>query len=479
MRLVLIAMICLGGAITTGLASAVPASAQQNPARPAAERPAQMQFPGSGWWLAPPPGFTQTSPPWPVLRHRSGAHIALVEFAKQPVTRASFGAIGALTAADTHDEGRLESVEAVMAGGRPAFLAIARMTQQKALAYSLIVEGARQNVGVTLTVPDAATDIDLSAIRAALLSVTDRIAEAPARPVSVPDPASVRFPGTSWSIVPPAAFALDETAPAMIRHPNGAAIMLIEQPKERIDAQEPYKIGEVLHAGTRNESRVEQAEPLTAAGRPAALIRMRMTQRALLAYLMVVEGDGGNVMALMYVPDAAAHPDAAAIRASLLSVTETRRSPEQRLGDLPFRLTELAGMRVVSIVANSVVVLTDGPGDLMDAATDQPFAILSLYPITPRERFDATRHLPKMAALVRERYPGATILTQKVEPTPQGPAATVVFTRTPPGKTTTVAGVAWALAQGGSALFMVGQFPPERSDLPARFVKIRNGVKPR
>ncbi|OYX03123.1 MAG: hypothetical protein B7Z14_01435 [Bosea sp. 32-68-6] len=318
MRLVLIAMICLGSAIATGLASALPASAQQTPARPAAEQPALMQFPGSGWWLAPPPGFTQTSPHWPVLRHRSGAHIALVDFAKQPLTRANFGAIGALTAAGTHDEGRLESVEAVVAGGRPAFLATARLTQQKALAYSLIVEGARQNVGVTLTVPDAATDIDLTSIRAALLSVTDRIADAPALPVSVPDPdpASVRFPGTSWSIVPPAAFALDETAPAMIRHPNGAAIMLIEQPKERIDAQE-FKIGTGLHEGTRNESRVEHVESLTVAGRPAALIRTRMTRRALLAYLMVVEGDGGNVMALMYVPDAAAHPDAERSRGSL------------------------------------------------------------------------------------------------------------------------------------------------------------------
>ncbi len=478
MRLVLIAMICLGSAIATGLASALPASAQQNPARPAAEQPALMQFPGSGWWLAPPPGFTQTSPHWPVLRHRSGAHIAIVEFAKQPLTRANFGAIGALTAAGTHDEGRLESVEAVTAGGRPAFLATARLTQQKALAYSLIVEGARQNVGVTLTVPDAATDIDLTSIRAALLSVTDRIAEAPARPLSVPDPASVRFPGTSWSIVPPAAFALGGTSPEMFRHPSGAVIMLFEQPREPIRAEE-FKIGLRLQEGTPNESRVEHVEQLTLAGRPALLARLRMPHRALLAHVMLVEGDDGNVMAQMQVPETATVPDAAAIRASLLSVTETRRSPEQRLGDLPFRLTDLAGMRVVSIVANSVVILTDGPGDLMDVATDQPFVMVSRFPMEPRDRFDAARDVTKMAALVRERYPGAMILTQKVEPTPQGPVATVVFTRTPPGKTVAVAGVAWALAQGGSALFLVGQFPPERSDLPARFIKVRNGVRPR
>lgn len=476
MRLIPIAMICLGGAIV--LAAAMPATAQQPLASPSAEQSALTQFPGSGWWLVPPPGFAQSSSHWPVLRHRSGAHIALVEFAKQPLTRASFGATGALTAAGTHDEGRLESVEAVIAGGRPAFLVTARMTRQSALAYSLIMEGARHNVGVTLTVPDAATGIDLAAIRAALLSVTDRIPQAPGRALPILDPASVRFPGTKWTIVPPTEFALDGTSPAIFRHPNGAVIMLIEQPKEPINAQE-FKIGARLHEGTPNESRVEHVEQLTAARRPALLVRLRMPRRALLAYMLMVEGDDGNAMAHMQVPETASSPDAAAIRASLLSVAETKRSTEQRLDDLPFRLTELAGMRVVNIVANSVVILTDGPGDLMDEATDQPFAMVSRFPMGPRDRFDAARDVTKMAVLVRERYAGATILTQKVEPSPQGPVATVVFLRTPPGKTAAVAGVAWALAHGSSALFMVGQFSPERSDLPARFIKIRNGVEPR
>ncbi len=434
-----------------------------------------MQFPGSGWWLAPPPGFSPSQSPAAAIRHSNGAHIALVEFARQPMTRASFGQIGAISSAGTAAEGRLESVEAVTAGGRPAFLATARMTKQGALAYSIFMEGARNNVGVTLTIPDAATGIDPSAIRAALLSVTDK----PPVTVQRPGASAVRFPGTNWSIVPPAEFALDGTSPEMFRHPNGAVIMLIEQPKEPINAQSLYKIGTVLHEGTPNESRVEQVEQLTAAGRPALLIRLRMPRRALLAYVMMVEGNDGNVMAQMQVPDTATVPDAAAIRASLLSVTETRRSTEHRLGDLPFRLTELAGMRVVSIVANSVVILTDGPGDLMDEAADQPFAMVSRFPMGPRDRFDAARDVTKMAALVRERYRGATILTQKVEPSQQGPVATVVFLRTPPGKTAAVAGVAWALAHGSSALFMIGQFPPERSDLPARFIKIRSGVKPR
>ncbi len=93
-------------------------------------------------------------------------------------------------------------------------------------------------------------------------------------------------------------------------------------------------------------------------------------------------------------------------------------------------------MRVVSIVANSAVLLTDVPGDAMDEASDQPFVIVSRLPKGPRDRFNATRGLSTLAALVRERYQAATILLQKVEPTPQGPVATVVIQRKPPGKST-------------------------------------------
>ncbi len=310
-------------------------------------------------------------------------------------------------------------------------------------------------------------------------NATRPAAQPPQAAAQTPGRPAVRFPGTSWSIVPPAGFSLTEGTPTLLRHPDGAAILLIEGPRQRVDMRAMGEVGSLMNAGTPNEVRLEAIEPVTSLGRPAALMRLKMTRRPSVQHIIAVEGEFGNVNAYLLVPDTAVQPDAAAIRAALFSVAEEGRSAAQRLGDLPFRLTELAGMRVVSIVANSVVLLTDGPGDAMDEATDQPFVMVSRLPTGPRDRFDATRDLSTLAALVRERYQGATILSQKVEPTPQGPVATVVFQRTPPGKTMPVAGVAWTLAQGEAAIFMVGQFPPERSELPARFIRIRSGVKPR
>jgi hypothetical protein len=289
----------------------------------------------------------------------------------------------------------------------------------------------------------------------------------------------VLFPGTNWSIAPPRGFTLSAGPPTLLRHPNGAYIMLLEVPRERLDAGSLGKVGDIGNPGSANEAHIEAIEQLTLGGRPAALTRMRMTKRAMTVHNMLQEGEGGNVHVILSVPDGVADPDAPMIRAALTSIAETKHSSEQRLGDVPFRFTDLAGMRVVTVVANSVVILTRGPGDQMDEATDQPFAMVSRVPMGPRDRFDPQRDVSQAAAVIRERYPGATILTQKVEPTAQGPVAAVVFQRIPPGKSKAVAGVSWTWADKGAFMMMIGQFPPEKPETVTPLVKLRDGVKAR
>jgi hypothetical protein len=445
---------------------------QRTSADQTSAQPASIRFPGSGWWLTPPPGFALSNTPTVAFRHPNGTSLTLIEFNRLTMTRANFGEIGAVTAAGTADEGRLESVEAVMVGGRPAFIVTARMPNRKARAFNFFMEGNRNNVGATLTVPDAVTDLGPAAIRAALLSVTD-IPPSAGQPV---DTRPIQFPGTSWSIAPPSGFALSTSSPTLIEHRNGAVIMLIESPAGRIDVQEFGRVGTILKAGTTDETRVEALEPLTVGGRPALLLRLRMTKRALVNHTVVVEGDGSNVNASVLVPDAATYPDAKAIRAALMSVVETKRSAEQRLAELPFRFGELSGMRVVNVVANNVVILTDGPGDRMDEATDQPFAMVSVFPMGPRDRFNPARDVTTAAAEISRQYPGATILTQIVEQTANGPVATVTYRRVPPGRSETVAGTLWARAVGGYVLFFVAQHPPNRPELKGRLARIRDGV---
>jgi hypothetical protein len=434
---------------------------------------ASIRFPGSDWWLTPPPGFVLSNTPTVAFRHQNGASLALIEFNRLTMTRANFGEIGAITGAGTADEGRLESVEAVTVGGRPAFIVTARLPNRKARAVNFFMEGSRNNVGATLTVPDAVTDLGPAIIRAALLSVTD---VAPSAGQPVVDARPIPFPGTNWSIVPPSGFALSTSSPTLIRHPNGAGIMLIEGPAGRIDVQEFGKVGALLKAGTADEMRVEALEPLTVGGRPALLVRLRMTKRASVSHTVVVEGDGSNVNASVLVPQAATHPDVTAIRTALMSVAETKRSADQRLAELPFRFGELSGLRVVNVVANNVVILTDGPGDRMDEATGQPFAMVSVIPMGPRDRFDPARDVTTAAAEIGRQYPGATILTQIVEQTANGPVATVTYRRVPTGQRETVAGTLWARDVGGYVLFFVAQYPPNRPELAVRMARIRDGV---
>ncbi|MDP2803067.1 MAG: hypothetical protein Q8O26_14420 [Phreatobacter sp.] len=115
----------------------------------------------------------------------------------------------------------------------------------------------------------------------------------------------------------------------------------------------------------------------------------------------------------------------------------------------------------------------------MDVATDPPFAMVSPFPMGPRDRSDPQRHLPQMAALLRERYQGATIQSQKVEPRLAGPVATVVFLRTPPGQSVAVAGAAFPHFMGNAAVFMVAQFQTDRQEFIARFIRVRDGVNAR
>jgi hypothetical protein len=196
-------------------------------------------------------------------------------------------------------------------------------------------------------------------------------------------------------------------------------------------------------------------------------------------HTVVIEGEHGNVSVSLAIPDRVTGADPAAIRAALLSVAETPRSADQRLGDAPFRLTEMAGMRVAHIIANSVVVLTDGPGNQMDEATSQSFAMISQFPQRPGERFDAARDVTKVAAQIRQQYPTATILTQGVDQTAKGPVAAVTYRHTPHGANAPVAGTAWAWASGGNFLFFVAQHSTDKPEQAARLARVRDGVSPK
>jgi hypothetical protein len=84
---------------------------------------------------------------------------------------------------------------------------------------------------------------------------------------------------------------------------------------------------------------------------------------------------GPALLVRVEVPDAAraVYTDDA-VRAMLASVTFRKVPTEELLGLLPFKLTDIAGFRVVKVVPN-IVIVTDGPSDNI---AGQPFAIVSV-----------------------------------------------------------------------------------------------------
>lgn len=293
-----------------------------------------------------------------------------------------------------------------------------------------------------------------------------------------PQQPRVQFPGTEWSIAAPPGFALSTSARRTIRRPDGAEIMMFQAPRQALDISSTSAVGTLERKGQPNEAVLESVELATAQSRPAMLIRLRRTRHPSVVHIATVEGTGSNIMAYFSIPNAVVDLDAATIRATLLSLAEQARIQEQRLSDLPFRLRELGGMRLVDTVGD-IVILTDGPSDKMDEPTGQPFAVISVFPPNPGERFDAEQALPTLAARLQRGYPGTAVLSTRVEPTPQGPVATIVFERTPTGTKFKFGGTAWMRLTGPQLVFVIAQHPLDRPDMLARIASIRDGVTPR
>lgn len=78
----------------------------------------------------------------------------------------------------------------------------------------------------------------------------------------------------------------------------------------------------------------------------------------------------------------------AVIRQSLASVTFRPMPVQEQLGLLPFKLGQLAGFRVVKVLATGGVILTEGPTDDL---SKQPYVIVSIGQGSPEQPDDRAR----------------------------------------------------------------------------------------
>ena len=106
-------------------------------------------------------------------------------------------------------------------------------------------------------------------------------------------------------------------------------------------------------------------------------------------WLLVAPFGGITALVSFEIPSKAAsrYPEAA-IRAAMATVAvRAVVPPEEMLTLLPFRLGDLAGMRLVRVVPGVALQLTDGPQDALEAY-DQPSLVISAAPGGPQQTRD-------------------------------------------------------------------------------------------
>ena len=91
----------------------------------------------------------------------------------------------------------------------------------------------------------------------------------------------------------------------------------------------------------------------------------------------------------MEVPESAlAVYSDAVVRQALASVTFRPMPIQEQLGLLPFKLAQLAGFRVVKVLPEGGVILTEGPTDDL---SKQPYVIVSIGQGAPEQPDDRAK----------------------------------------------------------------------------------------
>ena len=156
----------------------------------------------------------------------------------------------------------------------------------------------------------------------------------------------------------------------------GASILLIELPPTAYYEMERGLQGpELKRTGMTAVTR----RRLTLKDGPALLIRGRQTVqgKAFRKWVLLLGARPATAMVTVQAPAGSekALPDKA-VEAALLSVVVRTPADDERLRALPFRIADVAGLRVLGVLGGSAVALTEGPEDEMKDAA-QPLVIVA------------------------------------------------------------------------------------------------------
>lgn len=288
--------------------------------------------------------------------------------------------------------------------------------------------------------------------------------------------AEAQFPiGDHLGLAPPPGMRLEKGKPGFRDPDSNATILLLELPTRAYQA-----IRSELTTSKAKEHGivVDRQETLFTDAGAMILSAGEDTAHKERKWMLLGLYPGFTALVTVEIPDAAKgrYPDAA-IRAALATLSLRAVPIAEQLTLLPFKLTDLAGFRVVAVMNRSAIVLTDGEHDAIHAA-GQPHVLIGIGPT----RTVPSSDWPRLAEVMFTNVPGFTDkqITDSEMIRIDGVPAYEVRGETKDAMTgASLQMVQWLRFGAGALLQIVGITSKANwtRDFP-RFRAVRDGIKP-
>jgi hypothetical protein len=201
-------------------------------------------------------------------------------------------------------------------------------------------------------------------------------------------PSEAIFPTASpIGLIPPPGMRVSRSFAGFEDRDSNAYIRLIALPGNAFAEIEKTLSSETLKKqGLKIENRESLAMP---SGNGILVIAQQNTGTARIRkWLLIAPLGEVTALASVEIPLSVTRYSPAAIRAALATLTARPAVPiAEQLTQVPFKVGELSGFRLVRVVPGMALQLTDGPKDALDA-TDQPHLVISVAPGGPQQAGD-------------------------------------------------------------------------------------------
>lgn len=280
-------------------------------------------------------------------------------------------------------------------------------------------------------------------------------------------------------LVPPPGLAPSASFQGFEDRDNGAFIRLIALPGKAFAEIEKNLTDDALR---KQGLTIDKRESFALAdGKGLLLVGRQQTKSARIRKWLLI-APVGNVTALVSfeipIKATARYPEAA-IRAALATLTVRTAVPAaEQLALVPFKVNEMAGMRLVRVVPGVAVQLTDGPQDTIDAP-EQAHLVISIAAGGPQRPSDRG-HFARAALSGLPPLKDVHIVNSEPMRIGGQPGHEMRAEGTAPQTGTEVKIVQWLRFGSGGYMRILGIAPKENwTETFMRFRAVRDGLEPR